>query len=183
MAARSKKRTQSHARAYLTPELQAQIVQSLEIGNYLDVAAAQAGVYKPRVLEWLRKGARGQQPYADFADAVRKAQNRAESELVRRHEEIIRAALDMGDPKALAVAERAIGWRLERKYPKRWGKQVQVLDSSEDPTRQAYEAMSDDELEREVTAALKRRNSGDDGNDSDSDDDDEPASDGDPEDA
>lgn len=177
MAARSKRYTQAHARAKLTPEVQAQIVESLKVGNYLDVAAAQAGIAKPSVLKWLRRGAKGEQPYADFADAVRRAQNRAESELVRRHEEIIRAALDMGDPKALAVAERAIGWRLERKYPKRWGKQVQVLDSSEDPTRQAYEEMSDDELEREVAAALKRRSSGD---DSDSDDN-EPASDGDPE--
>lgn len=93
-----------------------QVVDLLKRGNYVETAAAVAGVSKVTVYEWLRRGARERSgPYHDFAVAAEKAQAEAETLDLARLEKL-----------ALKGDFRAITWRLERRNARRWGPQVQV---------------------------------------------------------
>ncbi len=95
----------------LTPEIANQIVMAITTGNYIETAAAFAGIHKDTLYDWLKKGARAKSgPYQEFSDAVEKAL--AESE-VRDVTLIANAAKDNWT---------AAAWRLERKHPERWGR-------------------------------------------------------------
>ena len=109
----------------LTAELQTEICDLLRAGNYIETAAAFAGVSKQTLYDWIRRGKRELQrveaspgskirkkeaPFVEFLDAVERAQAMAEAEDI---EILRRAARD--DWKAAA-------WRLERKFPDKWGR-------------------------------------------------------------
>lgn len=92
------------------------VLEFLARGNYVETAAAAAGVSKVTIYEWLRRGAREKKgAYHDFAVAADKAQADAE-------------ALDLARLEKLALKGdfRAISWRLERRNARRWGPQIQV---------------------------------------------------------
>jgi type IV secretory pathway TrbF-like protein len=95
----------------LTEKIQNDIVVALRAGNYVETAAALAGVNKTTVYDWLSKGARGQgKLFVEFSNAVKRAQ--AESE-----------ARDVATVlQASATNWQAAAWRLERKFPHRWGR-------------------------------------------------------------
>ena len=57
----------------LTPEVQEKILLHLRVGAYMETAAACAGIAKDTLYNWLKKGARGIAPYAEFAEKVHKA--------------------------------------------------------------------------------------------------------------
>jgi transposase len=98
----------------LTPELQEKIVAFLRRGAYIETAAACCGVHKDTFYEWMKRGAKGEEPHASFADAVTRAL--AESEF---HDlEIIGAAANS--------VWQAAAWRLERRFPDRYGKNDRV---------------------------------------------------------
>jgi hypothetical protein len=113
----------------LTKQLQEQIVMTLRMGNYIETAAAFAGLNKVTLYEWLKRGraeinrvgegdhgkkvAKHEEIYVDFTNAVGVAM--AEAEL-RDNQIIYNAAKN--DWKASA-------WRLERKYPNKWGRKEQ----------------------------------------------------------
>ena len=111
----------------LTPEKQEEIVKYLRAGNYVETAAAYAGLSKASVYNWMRRGRREierveddprrkireeEQPYVDFLYAVEKAQARAE---------ITSVALIN---RASETQWQAAAWRLERKHPDRWGRKT-----------------------------------------------------------
>jgi alpha-galactosidase/6-phospho-beta-glucosidase family protein len=96
----------------LTPEVQDKIVTALRAGNYQETAARYAGINHDTFYEWMRRGK--DEPgsiFSDFAEAVEKAKADAE---VRDVALIDRAAAD-GNWQAAA-------WKLERKFPNRWGR-------------------------------------------------------------
>lgn len=96
----------------LTPELQAKICDAIRAGNYCETAAAFGGIDKTTLYDWMRRGARARHGiYADFSHAVEKALADAEARDVAL---IAKAAAD-GHWQAAA-------WRLERKFPDRWGR-------------------------------------------------------------
>lgn len=112
----------------LTPEIQAKIVEALRAGNYIETAAAYAGINKTTLYDWLKRGARDKSgPYHTFSNAVEKAMADAE----------------MRDVLLIANAAKenwqAAAWRLERKYPDKWGRKdrisAQVEHSGEITTR------------------------------------------------
>lgn len=95
----------------LTPERQQKILNAIRAGAYLETAAAAAGINKVTLHRWLRRGERYPDTiYSAFSEAVHEALAQAE---LRDVLTISKAAGD-GDWRAAA-------WRLERKYPKRWG--------------------------------------------------------------
>lgn len=101
----------------LTPELQKKIIDAIRAGNYMETAAAYAGISKDTFFRWLRKGARAKSGiYKEFHDAVEKALAEAEVRDV-----MIIANAATSDWKAAA-------WRLERKFPDRWGRKESVND-------------------------------------------------------
>ena len=100
----------------LTPALQQKICEAIRAGNYLMTAAAFAGIDKTTLHSWLRRGAREARGlYHDFADAVEKAQADAEARDVAL---IAKAASD--------GVWQAAAWRLERKFPDRWGRRDRI---------------------------------------------------------
>ena len=95
----------------LTPEVQTVIVNAILAGNYMDVAAASAGVSKTTLMLWLRNGARAEGGIQkEFSHACEKALAEAE---VRDVAMIARAGM---------TEWQAIAWRLERRHPDRWGR-------------------------------------------------------------
>lgn len=82
-------------------------------GNYIETAAAYAGISKQTLYNWLRRGARQKSgQYREFALAVEQALAEAEMRDLALIEQAAR------DGKWQAAA-----WRLERRFPKRWGRQ------------------------------------------------------------
>lgn len=110
--------------SFLTPDRVDTIVKMLTAGNYLDAAAAMAGVDRSTVYQWLKKGANQQSGvYHDFHARVEQAQAEAECRLVSQ---IAAAAKNQW---------QAAAWHLERKFPDRWGRKERLdvtVDSAAD---------------------------------------------------
>lgn len=100
----------------LTPEVTEKFLTALKAGSYIETAAAYAGIHKDTLYEWLKKGSRDQAEghsrtsAALFSDAVGKAM--ADCEMV-----------DLATiRKASKMNWQAAAWRLERRFPDRWGR-------------------------------------------------------------
>lgn len=121
----------------LTPELQDEIVKVIRAGNYIETAAAYVGLSKNTIYDWMKRGAREKQrialeprkkpskkelPYLEFSDAIQKA---------LAHSEVRDVAI-IG--KAAEENWQAAAWRLERKFPDRWGRKdkTQIEHSGKD---------------------------------------------------
>lgn len=112
----------------LTPKVQEDIVTVLRAGNYFETASAYAGISKSTFYNWLKRGERELQRvekdaryrvrqeeeiYVDFVCAVKEAVAEAE----------VRDVLTIG--KASDKNWQASAWRLERRYPEKWGRKLQ----------------------------------------------------------
>jgi hypothetical protein len=117
----------------LTPEVQQKIVEAIKMGNYIETAAAYAGISKNTLYDWMKRGAREKDriagtnrkpkateaPFVEFSDAVEKALAAAE----------IRDVMLIG--KAAETQWQAAAWRLERKFPDRWGRKERLEVAAE----------------------------------------------------
>jgi hypothetical protein len=116
----------------LDEQLIAQMVKLIGGGNYIETAAAAAGIAKQTFYNWLKEGARNPQgPYGQVAERFRRAMAMSEVtdlENIRRH--------SLRDWRASA-------WRLERRFPTHWQNKEQVEFLEEADPRQ-------DELEESV---------------------------------
>lgn len=112
----------------LTPEIQTVIVSSILAGGYVETAAAFAGISKTTFYEWMKKGAKASKgKYHDFSNAVKKAQAEAELRDV------------MVVNRAAQSSWQAAAWKLERKYPDRWGRRENItMTGSEKPITIQY---------------------------------------------
>jgi len=172
----------------LTPQIQETIVTAIRCGNYLETAAAMAGIHKQTFYDWLHKGANAKkgdkttEVYKSFSDAVLKAM--AESEAVAiaaihqagmprdvTKTRTVRKQLIVGDKPVLdesgrpvftteTITEvarehdwRALAWRLERRFSKRWGRR-EYLEST--ITEKPVEEMSDAEIDSELNEILEK---------------------------
>lgn len=99
----------------LTEETTERLVRLVRAGNYRETAAAACGIAPRTLRKWLQWGAEGKEPYATFSETV----DRAEAESEARDVAFIGTA---GQSDWRAAAHR-----LERKHPKRWGKQVRIV--------------------------------------------------------
>ena len=129
----------------LTPEVQKAIVDCIRAGNYRSVAAAAAGVHRNRLAEWEKRGEDGEEPYAGFACALRKAEADAEIELLAE----LRAAKPGITGVTGADLWQTKAWMLERRYASRWCARVkQQVAESVDALTEKLKA--DPELHRRV---------------------------------
>lgn len=94
----------------LTPKLQREICKHLASGCYAVTACAVCGIGETTFYNWLERGAKGEEPYAEFVASVKEAEHLAE---VRAVALVQKAMVD--DWKA------AMTW-LERKFPDRWSR-------------------------------------------------------------
>lgn len=109
----------------LNAEIQKQIIDLIRAGNYIETASSCVGVNKSTLYEWLKRGARekqkngdkinkSEQIYVEFSNAVEKAIAEAEARDVL----IIQ--------KASQTDWKASAWRLERKFPNKWGRKDHI---------------------------------------------------------
>lgn len=110
----------------LTPEVHEKIVGLVKAGNYMEVAAAAAGVPRSTFYDWLRLGAKDMAdgnvdtPLAELSDALQRAEAEAEARDVARI------------AQAGGKNWQALAWRLERKNPKRWGRKDHLTLGGDD---------------------------------------------------
>jgi len=170
----------------LTPAVQDKILTAIRQGNYLETAAALAGIQKETFYDWLRKGARSttDDRYRNFSDAVFEAMAQSEAEAVAAidtagmpHDVVktrtIRKPLFL-DGQQVADADgnlvfieetvtertretdwRALAWRLERRFPRRWGHRSYTETTM---TEKPVDEMSDAEIDAELNEILKKCN-------------------------
>jgi hypothetical protein len=101
----------------LTPETHKLLVRLIGNGNYLEVAAAAAGIAEVTLKEWLVRGREeGVGKYYDFYIDVMQAEALKENDLLQRVEH------------AGSIPEfwQASAWILARRFPKRWQEKVQL---------------------------------------------------------
>jgi hypothetical protein len=126
------------------------IVLYVRAGNYIETAAAAADIDKTTLYRWLRQGARASErsSLGRFYHAVKRAS--AESEA--RDVAIITNAAGQGFWQAAA-------WRLERKFPSRWGRRVSIdlaVELREEARRMAEErGLPFEEVLAEAEAVLR----------------------------
>ena len=96
----------------LTPEVQDKIVNALRGGNYQETAAQFAGIDEATFYRWMERGASEDEGiYCEFRKAVERAKSQAE---VRD--------LALIDKAAQNGSWQAAAWKLERKFPQKWGR-------------------------------------------------------------
>lgn len=117
----------------LTEEVQKKICDAMILGAYIETAAAYASVSKPTLYAWMKKGNDQKSGiYRSFLNALEEAMSKCE---LRDLESIDKNAA--GRPakvdangntisQPLAPNWKAAAWRLERKFPKKWGRREQV---------------------------------------------------------
>ncbi len=100
----------------LTGKIQEEILKAIRAGSFFEIACRWSGIHPATGWEWLArgedkepKGRRKSKKYAEFAEAVRKAE--AELEL----------ALIMAWRKHLPDSAAAPAEFLKRRFPQRWG--------------------------------------------------------------
>lgn len=132
--------------AKLTPDIQARICDAIRKGATIETAAVYAGIVKDTLYQWLKKGRAAKSGgYFDFVVALEHAL----------------ADCEVQDLDTILVASKeywqAAAWRLERRYPDRYGRRQRVEHATPDgkafPVSHTIDPskLSDDELE-----ALKR---------------------------
>ena len=131
----------------LTKELTEEVAKYLRAGNYIETTAALVGINRDSIYEWLKRGAAEQERlmknprarlrkreeiFVEFSDTVKKAQAQSEAMLVGL----------IG--KAAQKNWTAAAWRLERKYPDKWGRtERNVATAQDDPVKELAKQISD----------------------------------------
>lgn len=139
----------------LTKETQKKIVDQLKSGNYIETASAFAGIHKQTLYNWLKRGAREKQRVEETVNGkVRKE----ESKFVEFSNEVeqAQAFAEVRDVNLLAKAAeenwQAAAWRLERKFPDRWGRKdrIQAEMDHKGEMNMNVRNMSNEELDGEI---------------------------------
>ncbi|WP_413612914.1 hypothetical protein [Bdellovibrio sp. HCB-110] len=134
----------------LSNELIETIAQAIRVGSYVETAVALAGVSKDSFYRWLRQAESddANEMTVKLSDAVKKAL--AESE--KRDLDVIDKAAQEGEWTAAA-------WRLERKFPNKWGRQskVQLEHTGMDGGPIEIQSMTDEEMETRIEKLLQKR--------------------------
>lgn len=131
----------------LTKELIEEIAQYLRAGNYIETTAALVGIHRDSIYEWLKRGnaeiervsksnrariRKREEIFVEFTDTVKKAQAQAEAMLV--------SLIGQAAQKNWTAA----AWRLERKYPDKWGRtERNVATAQDDPVKELAQQIQD----------------------------------------
>lgn len=109
----------------LKPEIQKAILAALSMGAYRAQACAHANIDPSTFYRWMNWGEENYKPvYRNFYNAIKKAE--ADGEV---------KDLAYIEQAAQAGTWQAAAWRLERKYPDRWGRRVAHTGPDGGPVR------------------------------------------------
>ena len=129
----------------LTADIQSEIVELIKAGNYIETACAVAGLHKSTFYDWMKiaDASTNKNKYTNFSDAVKKAMAWAEARdvaIIARHSE---------------KYWQAAAWRLERKYPDKWGRQkLEVQHSGKIDAEVSHIADTDREVIKRALALV-----------------------------
>ncbi len=134
------------SRNRLTPYVVERIVIAIELGNYMETAAAFAGVDRTHFHDWLKRGRHGIEngsttTFTKFVEEIDKAIAKAEMD----HVEILN--------KASKKNWNAAGWWLERRYPARWGRKART--SGEEAPGKSISELIEEAAKRRAAQILK----------------------------
>jgi transposase len=104
----------SKAEQLLTPEMLEHVGKLLAEGHYQETVSDFLGIHRQTWWDWLQRGSR--EPgsiFEQFSDVVKKASAAAEIMLAQE----IRYGADTWQSRA---------WIMERRFPKRWGKRLEI---------------------------------------------------------
>ena len=119
-----------------TPALGKRLVALVLRGNFRETAASACGVRRDTVHEWLRRGARGEEPFAELVRQIDAADGQAEANLLAK-------ITDAAD-----VDWKSAAWVLERTRKTRYAAESRLTVAA-DPTAHLSRA--------QVAAELRRR--------------------------
>ena len=110
----------------LTPEMKELIIKYILSGNYIEVAALAAGISKVTLYSWIKRGRMAREQgrrniYRDFLNAIEQAFAKSEAHDV------------YNIAQAAETQWQASAWRLERKFPERWGKRIKIAGDQDAP--------------------------------------------------
>jgi transposase len=130
----------------LTPEMQGRVIDAIRAGNYLDTAAAYAGIHRSTLHDWLKRGRskNPEEPFASFVEAVEEAMGKAETRFVALIAE------------AAQTTWTAAAWWLERRYPDRWGRRERIEHTGKDGDPIEYVVSK--RVEEKIDELAERRN-------------------------
>lgn len=103
----------------LTEDLCSRLVDLVRRGNFLQVACKACGVLPSQLHKWLERGHAGEEPYRQLGLRLNAAQAEAEIVLVESLNE------------AASRDWKAAAWKLERKYPDRYGPRLEARIESQ----------------------------------------------------
>lgn len=132
----------------ITDKLIEDICKDLRKGNYIETACAKQGISKTIFYEWLRKARRHPSDYplcVKFMNAVLQAEAEFEA-----------TGVD-GIDKAAKSDWRAEAWRLERRFPKRWGRLDRIEMNDPDSGPIDFGDLTDEDLEKRAEALVSER--------------------------
>lgn len=113
----------------LTPESQKRICDALRIGSTYELAAQYGGVDYRTFLNWMQRGETASSGiYFQFFQEVKKAEADGAMKWLAL---IDKAAVEDGQWQAAA-------WKLERRYPRDYGRSVQEVQHSGEITHQVF---------------------------------------------
>jgi hypothetical protein len=110
---KSKSKKNQSRPSKLTPELQAEIILLIKMGNFVETTCGTVGINKSTFYDWMKKGKNSNHPqnkYRKFQEAVVQAMAWSEARDV---------ALITKQSKYHWIAA---AWILSRKHPDKWGK-------------------------------------------------------------
>lgn len=93
-------------------------LKALEDGDYIQTAADYAGISHDTITRWMKRGEAGEEPFAAFCVACKRATARAE------HNALEKVRKAGADPRFWA-AEMTY---LERRHPEKWGRRNESQD-------------------------------------------------------
>lgn len=106
------------------------LINAIRKGKTRVVSASLAGIDRSTLYEWIARGRKGEQPYADFVDDLKKAELESESDLVDAIQ------------KATKKTWTAAAWMLERRKPKTWGRKDRVEHKMPDLSKMTIEQLT-----------------------------------------
>lgn len=110
----------------LTDELSKAICDNVRLGSWAETAAAAAGVSRMTICRWLRAGKKAASKPVSKRTADEKRLAKFSEDMA-----IAAAESEMLDIARIAQAGQTVwqacAWRLERRYPDRWGNDRQAL--------------------------------------------------------
>lgn len=126
----------------LTPELQDQMCNVLRTGVFIDAACHYVGISPATYYNWTDRGRAGEEPFAEFLEAVEKARASA---TVRALTLVQKAAED---------SWQAAAWYLERSHPDQFGRRTNIAGANGGPVQ--IEQSDDDQREARLKALVQQ---------------------------